>query len=51
LFIWAINLKNGSAKLHSANKCTSFVRDMCWVGQSLVTYVLSSIDASGHLLT
>ncbi|CAL5869842.1 uncharacterized protein PFLUO_LOCUS4073 [Penicillium psychrofluorescens] len=37
LFIWTINLKNGSAKLHSANKCTSFVRDMCWVGQSLVT--------------
>lgn len=37
LFIWAINLKNGSAKLHSANKCTSFVRDMCWLGQSLVT--------------
>ena len=37
LFIWAINLKNGSARLHSANKCTSIVRDMCWVGQSLVT--------------
>lgn len=37
LFIWAVNLKNGSAKLHSANKCTSFVRDMCWLGQSLVT--------------
>ncbi|KAJ6086209.1 hypothetical protein N7486_010490 [Penicillium sp. IBT 16267x] len=37
LLIWAINLKNGSARLHSANKCTSFVRDMCWVGQSLVT--------------
>lgn len=37
LFIWTINLKNGSAKLHSANKCTSFVRDMCWVGHSLVT--------------
>lgn len=37
LFIWAINLKNGSARLHSTNKCTSFVRDMCWVGQSLVT--------------
>lgn len=37
LFIWAINLKNGSAKLHSANKCTSFVRDMCWLGHSLVT--------------
>ncbi|KAJ5907405.1 hypothetical protein N7495_000087 [Penicillium taxi] len=37
LFIWSINLKNGSAKLHSTNKCTSFVRDMCWVGQALVT--------------
>ncbi|KAJ5994505.1 hypothetical protein N7451_010229 [Penicillium sp. IBT 35674x] len=37
LLIWAVNLKNGSARLHSANKCTSFVRDMCWVGQSLVT--------------
>ncbi|KAJ5173572.1 uncharacterized protein N7500_001503 [Penicillium coprophilum] len=37
LFIWAINLKNGSAKLHSANKCTSFIKDMCWAGQSLVT--------------
>ncbi|KAJ5666369.1 uncharacterized protein N7477_008817 [Penicillium maclennaniae] len=37
LFVWLINLKNGSAKLHSANKCTSFIRDMCWLGQSLVT--------------
>ncbi|KAJ5739183.1 hypothetical protein N7533_011967 [Penicillium manginii] len=37
LFIWSINFKNGSAKLHSVNKCTSFVRDMCWVGQSLIT--------------
>ncbi|KAJ5780156.1 hypothetical protein N7457_005316 [Penicillium paradoxum] len=37
LFIWTINLKNGSAKLHSANKCTAFIKDMCWVGQSLVT--------------
>ncbi|KAJ5150132.1 hypothetical protein N7448_001710 [Penicillium atrosanguineum] len=37
LFIWSINLKNGSARLHSANKCTSSVRDMCWLGQSLVT--------------
>ncbi|CAI7622044.1 unnamed protein product [Penicillium bialowiezense] len=37
LFIWMINLKNGSAKLHSANKCTSVIKDMCWVGRSLVT--------------
>lgn len=37
LFVWSINLKNGSAKLHSTNKCTSFIRDMCWIGQSLIT--------------
>ena len=39
LFIWTVNLKNGAAKLHSTNKCTSFVRDICWIGNSLVTYV------------
>ncbi|KAJ5784074.1 uncharacterized protein N7518_009751 [Penicillium psychrosexuale] len=37
LFMWTVNLKNGSAKLHSANKCTSFINDMCWVGHTLVT--------------
>ncbi|KAK2758340.1 hypothetical protein FQN54_004188 [Arachnomyces sp. PD_36] len=37
LFIWAVNLKTGSAKLHSTNKCTSFVRDMCWMGLNLIT--------------
>ncbi|KAJ5123877.1 uncharacterized protein N7515_007702 [Penicillium bovifimosum] len=37
LFIWTVNLKNGSAKLHSVNKCTASIKDMCWVGQSLVT--------------
>lgn len=39
LFVWAVSLKNGTAKLHSANKCTSFVRAMCWMGQCLITYV------------
>ncbi|KKA16819.1 WD repeat protein [Rasamsonia emersonii CBS 393.64] len=37
LFVWAINLRTGAAKLHSTNKCTSFVRDMCWMGQTLIT--------------
>ncbi|KAG2413317.1 hypothetical protein HFD88_002506 [Aspergillus terreus] len=37
LFVWTVNLKNGAAKLHSTNKCTSFIRDMCWMGQSLIT--------------
>jgi WD40 repeat protein len=38
LFVWAINLRTGAAKLHSTNKCTSFIRDMCWMGQTLITY-------------
>ncbi|KAI2945492.1 hypothetical protein CBS147321_705 [Aspergillus niger] len=37
LFVWTVNPKTGSAKLHSTNKCTSHVRDMCWMGQTLVT--------------
>ncbi|KAL1966114.1 hypothetical protein VTN77DRAFT_4862 [Rasamsonia byssochlamydoides] len=37
LFVWAINLKTGAAKLYSSNKCTSFIRDMCWMGQTLIT--------------
>lgn len=41
LFVWAINLRTGAAKLHSTNKCTSFIRDMCWMGQTLITYEIS----------
>ncbi|KAI9934927.1 hypothetical protein MW887_000548 [Aspergillus wentii] len=37
LFVWAVNPKNGSARLHSTNKCTTYVRDMCWMGQALIT--------------
>ncbi|KAL2872745.1 WD40 repeat domain-containing protein [Aspergillus lucknowensis] len=37
LFVWSISLKNGSAKLHSTNKCTTVVRDMTWIGQALMT--------------
>jgi hypothetical protein len=39
LFVWSINLRSGAARLHSTNKCTSFVRDMCWMGRSIITYV------------
>ena len=37
LFVWSVSLKNGSTRLHSTNKCTSFVRDMCWMGHTLIT--------------
>ncbi|KAL3469882.1 WD40-repeat-containing domain protein [Aspergillus californicus] len=43
LFIWSIGLKNGSAKLHSANKCTTVVRDMKWLGQTLITVGLRHV--------
>ncbi|OJJ47131.1 hypothetical protein ASPZODRAFT_141887 [Penicilliopsis zonata CBS 506.65] len=37
LFIWSVSLKTGAARLHSTNKCTAFIRDMCWMGQALIT--------------
>lgn len=37
LFVWTVSLKNGSARLHSTNKCTALIKDMCWMGQALVT--------------
>ncbi|KAL4937087.1 hypothetical protein BDV06DRAFT_80485 [Aspergillus oleicola] len=37
LFVWSMSLKTGSAKLHSTNKCTTVVRDMTWLGQTLIT--------------
>lgn len=50
LFVWSINLKNGSAKLHSTNKCTAFVRDMCWMGRTLITYALDCLVGFGTKL-
>ncbi|RAL17747.1 WD40 repeat domain-containing protein [Aspergillus homomorphus CBS 101889] len=43
LFVWSVNPKTGSARLHSTNKCTSFIRDMTWVGQTLVTVGLRHV--------
>lgn len=43
LFVWAVSLSNGSARLHSANKCTSFVKSVCWMGQTLITYGLRGV--------
>ncbi|KAB8217417.1 quinon protein alcohol dehydrogenase-like superfamily [Aspergillus novoparasiticus] len=37
LFVWSISLKSGAAKLHLTNKCTSSIRDMCFMGQTLIT--------------
>ncbi|OWP02392.1 hypothetical protein B2J93_3180 [Marssonina coronariae] len=37
LYVWSINQRTGAAKLHSSNKCTSFVKQMVWLGSSIVT--------------
>ena len=35
--LWSINSKNGLARLHSRNRCTSDVRDIAWIGNSVVS--------------
>lgn len=37
LYLWKIDARTGSAKLHQQNRCTSNIRGMVWVGNSLVT--------------
>ncbi|CZR52775.1 probable transcriptional repressor rco-1 [Phialocephala subalpina] len=37
LYVWSINQRTGAAKLHSSNKCTSFVKQMIWLGSSIIT--------------
>ena len=37
VYLWAINAKSGSAKLHSTNKCTNIVNGIAWVGNSFVS--------------
>ncbi|KAG4418033.1 hypothetical protein IFR04_008853 [Cadophora malorum] len=37
LYVWSINQRTGAAKLHSSNKCTSFIKQMVWLGSSIVT--------------
>ena len=32
-----MNPRTGSAKLHSSNKCTSFVQEIAWIGNSIVS--------------
>ncbi|PWW77570.1 WD40 repeat-like protein [Tuber magnatum] len=38
VYVWSLNGTRGSlVRLHSSNKCTSFVRQIAWMGKSLVT--------------
>lgn len=37
LYVWSINQRTGGARLHSSNKCTSFIRSIAWMGNSIIT--------------
>ncbi|KAG7125259.1 WD repeat-containing protein 62 like [Verticillium longisporum] len=37
LYLWKIDPRTGAAKLHQQNRCTSNIRGMVWMGNSLVT--------------
>lgn len=37
LYVWHINARTGVATLHANNKCTSKVRAIAWMGNSLIT--------------
>ncbi|KAM4060120.1 hypothetical protein HRG_002271 [Hirsutella rhossiliensis] len=43
LYIWKIDPRTGAAKLFQQNKCTSYIRDMVWMGNSLVTLGLRHV--------
>ena len=37
VYMWAINSKTGSARLHSSNKCMASVQDIAWMGDSVIS--------------
>lgn len=37
LYIWKIDQRNGQARLFQQNRCTSFIKDMIWMGSNLIT--------------
>lgn len=37
LYIWKIDPRTGAARLFQQNRCTSYVKDMVWLGNSLIT--------------
>ncbi|KHJ33894.1 putative mitogen-activated protein kinase-binding protein 1 [Erysiphe necator] len=39
LYIWSINQKTNTAKFHSSNKCTSFIKRMLWMGDNKIITV------------
>ncbi|KHN98299.1 WD domain containing protein [Metarhizium album ARSEF 1941] len=45
LFVWKIDPRTGAAKLFQQNRCTSYIRDMVWMGNSLITLGVRHVKA------
>ncbi|POR37784.1 Mitogen-activated protein kinase-binding protein 1 [Tolypocladium paradoxum] len=43
LYVWKIDPRTGAAKLFQQNRCTSYIRDMVWMGNSLITLGLRHV--------
>jgi WD40 repeat protein len=43
LYVWRIDPRTGAAKLFQQNRCTSHIRDMVWLGNSLLTLGLRHV--------
>ncbi|KAL7897822.1 quinon protein alcohol dehydrogenase-like superfamily [Trichoderma sp. TUCIM 5745] len=37
LYVWKVDSRTGHTKLFQQNRCTSYVKDMVWLGNSLIT--------------
>ncbi|KAM5355560.1 hypothetical protein ACJ41O_002206 [Fusarium nematophilum] len=37
LYVWKVDPRTGAARLFQQNRCTSFVKDMIWMGNCLIT--------------
>ncbi|KAL1884390.1 hypothetical protein VTK73DRAFT_84 [Phialemonium thermophilum] len=37
LYLWKVDPRTGAAKLFQQNRCTSYIRGMVWMGNSLIT--------------
>lgn len=37
LYVWKIDPRTGAARLFQQNRCTSYIRDMIWMGHCLIT--------------
>jgi len=45
LYVWKIDPRTGSAKLFQQNRCTSYVRGMIWMGNTLITLGVRHVKA------